>query len=201
MRTKTDERRQRILGIAIDAFQELGYEKCSMSEVAARVGGSKATLYNYFASKEELFVAVMRTTAAQLRDVFDSLRPGDDFDQVLLVFARSYAAAILAEALVSTMRMVQHEGGRSSLGSMFYAAGPKMGTDRLAGFLGDAMSRGQLRQADPAVAARHLQVLLESEYLQRRLLGAVPAPAVEQSDAAADRALAVFRAAYVVSDG
>ena len=39
---------------------ELGYERTSMSEIAARLGGSKATLYSYFPSKEELFFGVVQ---------------------------------------------------------------------------------------------------------------------------------------------
>ena len=50
MRVKTEEKRQAILEEAAKAFQELGFERTSMSEICARVGGSKATLYNYFAS-------------------------------------------------------------------------------------------------------------------------------------------------------
>ena len=34
-----------------EIFQELGFERTSMSKICAKVGGSKATIYNYFASK------------------------------------------------------------------------------------------------------------------------------------------------------
>ncbi len=60
MRVKTEERRQAIIEKAREVFQEEGFDRASMSEIAARVGGSKATLYSYFKSKEELFVAVMK---------------------------------------------------------------------------------------------------------------------------------------------
>ena len=52
-------RRETILEIARDMFFTEGYAAVSMSAIAARLGGSKGTLYNYFASKEELFSAVM----------------------------------------------------------------------------------------------------------------------------------------------
>ena len=59
MRTKSPARRQAILDVAAQTFRELGYERTTMCEIRARVGGSKATLYSYFASKEELFFAVI----------------------------------------------------------------------------------------------------------------------------------------------
>ena len=46
----------------LEAFLAEGYAETSMSSVAAKVGGSKATLYNYFKSKEELFAAFMIDT-------------------------------------------------------------------------------------------------------------------------------------------
>jgi AcrR family transcriptional regulator len=54
-----DEKRAAIVKIAYEAFLTDGYAATSMSSIAAKVGGSKATLYNYFASKEELFAAVI----------------------------------------------------------------------------------------------------------------------------------------------
>src|SRR5687767_15487376 len=59
MRVRTEEKRLEIMRIAGELFDELGYERTSMSAIAARVGGSKATLYGYFASKEELLRAVL----------------------------------------------------------------------------------------------------------------------------------------------
>ncbi|CAG1012445.1 partial putative HTH-type transcriptional regulator YvdT, partial [Anaerolineales bacterium] len=59
MAKKSDTKRQHILAVAAEAFQEYGFERTSMSEICARVGGSKATLYNYFSSKDELFFEVM----------------------------------------------------------------------------------------------------------------------------------------------
>ena len=63
MRVKSEARRQAIIDVAKEAFCRQGFEATSMSEIASRVGGSKATLYNYFRSKEEIFIAVMESSA------------------------------------------------------------------------------------------------------------------------------------------
>src|SRR6202000_3232312 len=57
---RRDLKRETILSIALQVFLEEGYAAASMSTIAARVGGSKGTLYNYFRSKAELFAAVIR---------------------------------------------------------------------------------------------------------------------------------------------
>ncbi len=56
MKVKREARREAMLAVALDLFREVGFEAASMSQIAARVGGSKATLYNYFSSKEELLL-------------------------------------------------------------------------------------------------------------------------------------------------
>ena len=65
-KSNRDLRRQAILEVARAVFAEEGYAAASMSSIAARVGGSKATLYNYFRSKEELFEAVIRSKVDEL---------------------------------------------------------------------------------------------------------------------------------------
>src|ERR1700761_2914102 len=59
-RLAPDDRRKAILAIAREIFLTEGYAAASMSAIAARLGGSKGTLYNYFPSKEGLFAEFMR---------------------------------------------------------------------------------------------------------------------------------------------
>lgn len=54
-----NERRRRILDAARRMFALHGYDGTSMEAILNEVGGSKATLYAYFPSKEALFDAAM----------------------------------------------------------------------------------------------------------------------------------------------
>jgi AcrR family transcriptional regulator len=63
-RPRRDERlpegsRGRLLDAAATVFAERGYERASLDEVASRAGLSKGTIYWHFASKEELFLALL----------------------------------------------------------------------------------------------------------------------------------------------
>ena len=94
MRTKSEERRVLILEIAAQVFQETGYEKASMAEISSRVGGSKATLYNYFPSKEELFLAVMELKAERhMLGIFELLTHDAPLAEVLQKFLVDEGAA------------------------------------------------------------------------------------------------------------
>src|SRR5579863_10433780 len=71
-----DAKRRAILEVAREVFLAQGYAATSMSEIAAKVGGSKGTLYNYFRSKEELFAAFMADTCqGQAAAAFDRFAP------------------------------------------------------------------------------------------------------------------------------
>ena len=79
MRVKSEARRQAIIDVAKEAFCRQGFEATSMSEIASRVGGSKATLYNYFRSKEEIFIAVMESSATdRIAEAFKILEENTD---------------------------------------------------------------------------------------------------------------------------
>ena len=52
---RREDRRDAILNVAHACFVAEGYGATSMSTIAAQLGGSKGTLYNYFKSKDELF--------------------------------------------------------------------------------------------------------------------------------------------------
>ena len=59
-------RKQSILEGALKVFKTHGIEKTTMDEIALESGFGKATLYYYFASKDEVFIAIMEEGWEQL---------------------------------------------------------------------------------------------------------------------------------------
>jgi AcrR family transcriptional regulator len=57
---RKEARPAEIMAAALDIFVERGFASTKLDDVAARAGISKGTLYLYFASKEELFKAVIQ---------------------------------------------------------------------------------------------------------------------------------------------
>lgn len=54
-----EERRRAILEAALELWQESAYDEFKMAELASRLGFAKGTLYLYFETKEELFLALL----------------------------------------------------------------------------------------------------------------------------------------------
>ena len=198
MAKKSDSKRQHILSVAAQAFHEFGFERASMSVICTRVGGSKATLYNYFSSKDELFFEVMAlTNDAEFEAVFNLIDPAaENIAESLHEFGRRWLAFLYSPNVKANRHLAISVSGRTDLGRLMYERGVLRGQDLVADFLRSAMSLDKLRQADPVVASRHLLSLLESELLERFLFQLLGEVSAEEIKAVTARAIDVFMAAY-----
>jgi AcrR family transcriptional regulator len=59
-RQKSDTMRENILAAATAEFAQRDFHEVLMDDVAARAGAGKGTLYRYFPTKDELFLATVR---------------------------------------------------------------------------------------------------------------------------------------------
>lgn len=197
MRKKTEQKRQSIIDAAFHVFREQGFDQASMTDIAARSGASKATLYNYFESKEEMFAEIITSSATDaIRAAFSQLKSSGPVRDTLVAFGTHYLSAVLRPMALSLRRLVITESDRSGLGRAFYEQGPKHGWTALAEFLGTAMEDGQLTHANTEIATAHLRALYEAEFLDKCLLGVpvdISSPRVAD---AVKRAVDVFIAAY-----
>ncbi len=57
--------RERLLGAAAEEFGRVGLERANVDAISLAAGFAKGTIYNYFPSKEELFLAVVEEAVAQ----------------------------------------------------------------------------------------------------------------------------------------
>ncbi len=62
------ERRRQILTVAAIAFAERGFTSVTMEDIAGRVGVTRLILYRAFASKEDLYRAIVVDTAARITE-------------------------------------------------------------------------------------------------------------------------------------
>jgi AcrR family transcriptional regulator len=176
MRVKTDCRRQAILDAALALFREVGFMRTSMARISACAGGSKATLYSYFSSKEELFAAAMvEAMGEQGQAMIDLLDPSEpDVPKVLYRFGEAYLDFVTDPEHMACARTAIAEGRNSDLGAALYRLGPKRGWSDITAYIDTVMDLGALRKADPHLAAMHLKGMLEAGMVYPMLFGAEP---------------------------
>ena len=197
MRKKSEERRQAMIDIAGEVFNEIGFEGASMAEISARIGGSKATLYNYFSSKEEIFVEVMlKQVGCQFEEAFMALRTEDDLRVALVRLARHYLQVIFRPEVIAVKRLASYYAGKSELGPMLYERGPKRGWTKIADFLKVRMQEGKLRASDAWIAALQFRALVEAEWMEARMLNVVTEVAPQALQDSAERAVDAFLYLY-----
>jgi AcrR family transcriptional regulator len=161
-----DQRRETIMSVAREVFFEYGYSAASMSAIAARLGGSKGTLYNYFKSKEELFEAQVRDLCGSVADGMQGIEGPPR--EALTAFGEQLLQHLYSEQTVNLFRMLVAEARRSpELGRIFFEVGPARGRKGLEIYLESARANGFLHLSDCALAAdQFLSLCKGSVHLQ-----------------------------------
>lgn len=167
------ERRAIILETAGDCFFEHGYAGTTMSAVAARLGGSKGTLWSYFSSKEELFAACIEEKTELFRaELVKVLNPGAPLRPAIEGFCRRFMAKIREPRSIALYQLLCGESARAPEASrIFYERGPGVVQALLSAFLGGHEAAGRLRGGTPLEMAQVLVSLCTGVSHQRVLLG------------------------------
>jgi AcrR family transcriptional regulator len=76
----TKQRRQQILDAALSVFSERGFAEATTAEIARTAGIAEGTIYKYFPSKRELFIAVIKNLiiTAPLLSLIEKMPKDDD---------------------------------------------------------------------------------------------------------------------------
>lgn len=194
---------RQILAGARAVFNERGFEGSSMSEIAARAGVSKGTLYNYFPDKQALFGAHVREMCEREgMPIFKLDADTGDVRGTLLQLASRFLALTTRGEAVATFRIVMSEAPRfPELGRMFLDAGPRRGVGLLAGWLEELDRRGRLRVPDPDIAAWQFIMLCRGPVFYDRVLAQTAGDDTGRATAWIDAAVDTFLRAYGVAAG
>ena len=188
---------ERLLAAATKVFLDKGFSATSVDEIAASAKASKITFYNHFGNKEQLFETVMVRLNERINAGFEAALEGNvSLEKGLLSFARQMMTVLYSNEAVRLLRVLHSESERfPHLGEIFEKAGPERGRALLAGFILRKMEDGELREAEPELAAEQFMHLALGE-LSRRLLLGLGTPRKEQIEKRLKSAVDVFQRAY-----
>ena len=196
-RLDRDARRELILDVAQEVFLEEGFANASMSTIAARLGGSKGTLYNYFKSKDDLFNAYVERRCLWQDEIFAAPLDDEAPAETLRRIGRAYLTRVLTDFNLRNFRLIASEAERSpEIGQTFYNAGPRQGAERVAELLGDMAAAGYLDLEDPLDAAHQFLGLVQNRYFKARLCNAIPELTQKQIEDEAALATRTFLRAF-----
>jgi AcrR family transcriptional regulator len=197
------EKAESILAAARRMFLAGGFGAVSMDAIAREAGASKATLYAYFASKEELFGAVVAHEGERYFHGFSvhELDPGQ-VEASLGEIAQRFLKLVLSPDAVAVNRITIAEAVRfPQLGEIFWRSGPERTRAQIEAFLRRADAAGTLSVPDPRLAAEQFIALLRGDAHLRQLLRLDAAADPVDLTAAAHGAVATFLRAFGKAEG
>ncbi len=167
------EKHQQILRGAATIFSQDGYEGASMSRIAACAGVSKGTLYNYFASKAELFSAwVAQECERKLSLVFGDAEVNEQLEAGLLALGSRIVHMMMSPSGLTIYRLTVAEASKfPELARSFYEAGPAHATQFMTAWLMQHIQAGRLAIPDAAFAAEQFFALCQTRIGMLRRLG------------------------------
>ena len=161
--------RERVLRAATSSFLARGYGS-SIDDIARRAGVARQTVYQHFASKDELFKAVAGDLAKRVLVELEGGRDAEDARASLLRFALAYRKRALGAQGIATFRTLVPEVPRfRALARNMYASTAGEMVRRLADFL-----QQKLNVPDPQFAAEMLLSMLTGQDRLKRLFAVSP---------------------------
>lgn len=203
MRVRSEKKRSEIVGVAGTLFLREGYGSVSMATIASAVGGSKGTLYGYFASKEEIFAAFVIAAGQQRRAEFLLLPEGDaGIKTKLTALGMNYLRLLLSPEIMAINRLVIAEAARfPELGRIFFENGPKSIIEVIASILATAAERLELGIGDPAAAAWRFKALCEARLFEQSLWAIRDGATEEEIVQNVEPAVRIFLNTYATGNG
>ncbi|MFG3283757.1 TetR/AcrR family transcriptional regulator [Streptomyces sp. NPDC048111] len=89
-RMGVDERRQQLIGVALELFSHRSPDDVSIDEIAAAAGISRPLVYHYFPGKQSLYEAALRRAADELAARFQEPHEGPLGARLLRVMGRFF---------------------------------------------------------------------------------------------------------------
>lgn len=190
---RTQQTRERILAAAQRMFLQQGYLATSTDALLAEAGiASKETLYRYYASKEELFTAVLGRLTLEQQDFAEKMAtlptPHDlsELRQALTELARAVLARMSQPEYLALLRIILAEAPRfPQLGPLFVSTVPQRGFALVITLLREALARKIIAEVDlEAVARALLGGLLTYAITNLAFVGEdIPRPSFDGADA------------------
>jgi TetR/AcrR family transcriptional repressor of mexJK operon len=145
-RKRSDVKRDRIVRSAAKLFLDKGYESVSINDIIKVVGGSKATIYSNFSSKEKLFEAVVEQMCAGVTLQIDA-RPTGTIDEQLTRIASSFLSKVLSPPILRFHRLMTSIGRTfPAAGRLFYGTGPRTAHQIIADWIAVQQREGNIRR-------------------------------------------------------
>ena len=161
-RMSGDERRDQILHTAVELFSQHGFKGTTTKEIARASGVSEATVFKHFATKDELYGAILHAKACIADNyqfpwegnegVLESLRTGNDFG---VFYNIALAAMNKHQEDVAFMRLLFYSAlEEHDLAERFFHEFIEKVYEYLGRYIARRQAEGAFREIEPRIVVR-----------------------------------------------
>ena len=173
MRLSAKDRRAQLIGAAMRLFSEQGFDGTTTREIAEAAGVNEAIIFRHFASKEELYWAVVNDRVSKGGRKAKIQRCIDAYDDPREVLA-GIAGSLLdrTEEDTALTRLLLFSALRNAnLSESFFRNYIAETFELLSDYFRKGIASGVFRDIDPVVAARGFLGMITHHFLVQELFG------------------------------
>jgi AcrR family transcriptional regulator len=192
VRVSGEERRRQIIEAATTLFSRKGFRGTTTREIAGAVGVSEAMLFKHFATKEELYAAIIEAKAhvERLMDtVVEAAQRGNDAE-VLRTLAREMITRTRTDPALMRLTLFSALEGHA-LSDMMFRSRVQQLDDFLSRYIARRIAAGAFRNVDPMQAAWNFMGMVVYHTQLLELFGQKP-PRHLTSDRAVEEMVQLF---------
>ncbi len=176
-RVSGEERRRLIIESAAKLFSQHGFRGTTTREIARAVGVSEATVFKHFATKEELYTAIIeaKTQAQQVLGVVGPLAEGRDDAALLRTLAGELIGRTQSDPTLMRLLFFSALEGHA-LADLFFRRRVQASDVFLGRYIAERVETGAFRTVDPLQTAWNFIGMVTFHVLLHELFGQKPPP-------------------------
>jgi AcrR family transcriptional regulator len=171
-RMAAEDRRQQILDVAVQLFSQKGFRGTTTKEIALAAGVNEAIIFRHFATKSDLYTAIMDRKAlsaevqAMRNALNEAIEAGDDrqvFESLAFHMLEFHERDDTAMRLLLYSALEGHE-----LADMIFRNHISKTHRQLAEYVKKRIAEGAFRRVDPMVAVRGFMGMIINQVMHKK---------------------------------
>ncbi len=165
------ERGEQILNAALEVFCQKGFSAATIPDIAEQAGVAAGTIYIYYQSKRELFIAVIeKLMVSPVLAIFQN-SPGKDFPVTLETALRNRLELLQSDVMNQLPALISEIQRDPELKKLFFEKLIKPFLDQMEIFFKGRIQAGEFRNMNSAVAVRAMGGMMIGLIIMKSLEG------------------------------
>lgn len=199
LRSKNEQKRQRILDSATILFTENGYSSTSMDQIAKGADVSKQTVYSHFGNKEDLFAASIKLKCDSYQMSGFSGEDLIDAKETLLEIANRFYAMVTSKEALAVYKTCSYESRtHPELAELFIKEGPVRVTNEVADLFNRLDQQKLLCVNNPDFAAQQFLHAIKGESWMRLKFNTEKQTSAEETKEYIESCVELFLRGYAI---